>query len=1139
MDFTKTHLHWGSIRIFTWIFLICIVAAASGSSNVAILKYSLPDHDMSFVENITEGLVNKGFTVNCLTPAQAADPSVLSADKFCLYIVPNATCYPAIAFENLKTYLKNKGNILLLSGSVFQQFLVECQGKWVDEKILKDLLVKNETQNTIFDFENTADVNWDRMSYTRDFSSEIAVAQGGVNGSNCLKMLISNLQGWDLYKIPDGKIVFNSDQDVLTFWAKGDKATPSLAVEIREHDYSRWFAVVELTEDWKKYVVIPEDFKFWQHDSPKTRGFAGDHLNFQNVSTIHIGLTLTHTKISKGQHVVYIDNIGTMSNPFKVDKFASRQEIAPIETLVPTYKGYGLENFDSIKGRSENFNSIDYNESFKSAWCSQKRTASTGLSGNPKFRYIPLAEAFDKAGNRKGTIAWILLNRLGEFDGAAFACIGLNDLDKYKDKPVIEIISQIAESFRDGLFLYRAGAEHFSYQAGQKVKLGCEIINRTKESKDAEIKITVASDGKIVFEDTRTESIPAIGQKELFVDYQLPDASDKLFNVKVELVKDGKVIDSLSHELAALENIKHTKDEFVTVKGSDFYLKGQKWYPVGVNYWPQYVSGLDRNIYWSNWLKPGQYDPSLIEEDLALMQQLGINMVSIQIKDCESGYNLVDFLKRCEKRNIRANLAMVEGVSTSPLNFDPTEAEKLIKDFDLANNPAIFAYDIIWEPGNYVFCKPNRVKYNDNWYQWVIERYGSVANAEIDWNYKITGETGEITHPSDEQLKEDGDYRIMVAAYRRFMDDFMSKTWNIATQKLRELLPNQLISYRQGNTLPHDFTITATAKHVDFFCPEGYAIAGGEDGFNTACFLSRYIDFITGGKPIIWSEFGVSVWDNIKDVPTQPRIDYQTYYNEMFYKVVLETGCNGIAPWWWPGGFREGEYSDYGLLNLDGTPRPSIQLLEKYAPMMKTHRNRPKTDEFITIDRDGNSGGYWYLAFYEGKDKYAKLRKDGKMMGIKTDGTGTDSANTPLLAVGNTKYTGSNPPKFLNSEFNYFKIKDESGNWVDVKKGDIVSVTKNQPVLAKASVGNLQEAKWLCPQNASINLGGVYLTSTNASALQVKIPIAKDVNYLEDAVIDEFTLTESLITETKAFLQMAADKRAYFGEILDFTLLPK
>ncbi|HPS56176.1 MAG TPA: hypothetical protein PLP05_11310, partial [Sedimentisphaerales bacterium] len=231
--------------------------------------------------------------------------------------------------------------------------------------------------------------------------------------------------------------------------------------------------------------------------------------------------------------------------------------------------------------------------------------------------------------------------------------------------------------------------------------------------------------------------------------------------------------------------------------------------------------------------------------------------------------------------------------------------------------------------------------------------------------------------------------------------------------------------------------------------------------------------------------------------------------------------------------------SDYGLLNLDGSPRASVLLLEKYAPMMKELRNRPQGDEFVTIDRDAHAGGYWYLAFYQGKDQYGKLKKDGKMMGIKTVGTGTDSTNTPLLAVGNTQYNGNNPPKFLNAEFNYFKIKDVSGTWVDVKKGDVIAVTINQPVLAKASVGNLQEAKWVCPQNASSKPGGVYLSSTPASSLEIKIPIANDVSYLEDAVIDEFTLTESLTGETEVFLQMAADQRACFGEILNFTLTPK
>ena len=66
-----------------------------------------------------------------------------------------------------------------------------------------------------------------------------------------------------------------------------------------------------------------------------------------------------------------------------------------------------------------------------------------------------------------------------------------------------------------------------------------------------------------------------------------------------------------------------------------------------------------------------------------------------------------------------------------------------------------------------------------------------------------------------------------MAAYRRFMDDLTSRKWNRAHRKLRELDPHHLVSFRQGNTLPHDFVFTGTPKHVDFICPEGYAIPSG------------------------------------------------------------------------------------------------------------------------------------------------------------------------------------------------------------------------------------------------------------------------------------------------------------------------
>ena len=54
---------------------------------------------------------------------------------------------------------------------------------------------------------------------------------------------------------------------------------------------------------------------------------------------------------------------------------------------------------------------------------------------------------------------------------------------------------------------------------------------------------------------------------------------------------------------------------------------------------------------------------------------------------------------------------------------------------------------------------------------------------------------------------------------------------------------------------------------------------------------------------------------------------------------------------------------------------------------------------------------------------------------IRTAGTGTTSATTPLVAIGNQPCTGKNPPKYLNAEFNWLLIQDQAGQWVEATDG--------------------------------------------------------------------------------------------------------
>ena len=466
----------------------------------------------------------------------------------------------------------------------------------------------------------------------------------------------------------------------------------------------------------------------------------------------------------------------------------------------------------------------------------------------------------------------------------------------------------------------------------------------------------------------------------------------------------------------------------------------------------------------------------------------------------------------------------------SPIAFNEPEVAEFLRAGKLAQNPVLFAYDIIWEPGNWMFNADGRKRWDRDWEAWIVERYGDLASAEADWGMDVPRAGGRVVAPSDRQLAEDGPWRVMVAAYRRFMDDLMSRKWNDAVRRLRALDPNHLISFRQGNTLPHDFALTATSKHIDFICPEGYSIPQGEDGYNAAGFLTRYVDFTTRGKPIYWAEFGRSVWDGTRMRPDAGGFAGQAAYHELFYRAVLDAGARATAPWWWPGGYRVDEKSDFGIINPDGTPRPAAEMITRYKARLQAPRGPSQPAAWFTFDRDAHAGGYWRAAFHEGSEAYARARASGKLLGVRSPGTGSDSSQAPVLAVGNRPHNGHNPPKYLDAEFNQLQILDRDGHWHDLRDGATIAVPANSPIKVRASVGNIQEATWLSPARAGDTPGAVSLSAAPGSSLSFRQPIPFDTPYLADADLGEFALPPVVNAQARVVFQMNAEGRAWFGE---------
>ncbi len=1137
---------------------VCVRAPASASGNavgidivqgtrgsVAILDDALPGADSALAAQLSQALTHAGFGVTHITGEQAADSRVLRPETFRLFVVPNAVSYPIEAMPALTGYLSARGNLMVLGAPAFTRPVWLHNKRWLDNDMVRAELKRVTARRVWFDFDGaTVDTSaWRRASNDMAATNRLrVVGTEEKKHGKCLEIHTGNLTGWDTYRAPPVAGMFGPDDTLLCFRARGDAATPQLAVELSEEDGSRWIATVPLTMSWDRHVLCPADFTFWPDSQASSRGATGDCVNPQRVVALTVGLARSHTdRVGDGPHTVWLDDIGTAPNPV-AEPSKPRDDLPPvIETVSPSYKTYELGAGLALAVAAVQrpvFGGAGELPAVRDAFSCFARPQGKGIGHGCRWRWVPLVEATDANDERRGWPLWLMIDRSFPFNGAVIAACGVNDPAFYRNKAVLALLARTAERMARGVFLLEAGTDRFSYWPDDPARIGATLMNAGTEAAELTVDVTVrAPNGDVVHSKSDVVALAGGDTETVGSEWRPTELDPALdYEVRTELRAGDELIDVVSHNMGVLSARKPSADEFVTVRGADFIVNGRKWYPVGINFWALYVSGLEPGDYHKGWLHPAFYDPEEAELDLQRMAALGINMVSIQLGGAENVPNLLDFMRRCRRHDVRIN-GYLGGAS--PLGFDEAAVRAVVEGGRLAENPVLFAYDTIWEPGNWVFRKDKRGDWDGHWSAWLVARYGSVAAAERDWGVPVPRTaTGAVTSPSDKQLREAGPWHVMVAAYRRFMDDFASRRWNDAHRRLRAIDPNHLVSFRQGNTLPQDFTFTATPKHIDFICPEGYAIKLGEDGYNAAGFITRYVDFTTRGKPILWSEFGKSIWDRAAMRPDARAEAMQTTYHDMFYRMVLESGATGTAPWWWPGGYRVNERSDFGVCNPDGTPRGAANLIRHYATALKAPRDRLVPTETLVIDRDRHPGGYWRLAFNEGRDAYAKAAARGGCLGLRTTGTGTTSANTPLVAVGNTPYNGSNPPKYLNAEFNWFRIRAADGQWVDVANGATVTVDGTGPVRARISIGNTQEATWLAPVSAGAHEGAVYLASCRESGLEIRQPIARDTPYLADADLGEFTLASRVTRKTRVTVQMTAHERAWFGEKLNFELAP-
>lgn len=834
-----------------------------------------------------------------------------------------------------------------------------------------------------------------------------------------------------------------------------------------------------------------------------------------------------------------------------------------IEGIVPSYKTYHYNNAEKFAvNNAQLFVSDNIEVSGSERFiCPVARSLGDGYLCEHRNRYIPLVEIMGEGGRnggKRGAAAFIMLsdtkghlpftngNRPGSVSsttfGSAIGSIGILEQDIMRIKGVPQVLLSMIRTMERGMYIFEAGADKPVYEKGEKPVIGAKLLNLSQDFEELSARFVVKNGDTVVID--RTETVLATPRSYTQLDFVWEDYRVGDYSIAVELIYNGEVIDRITQGISEFVRCAETpKDEFVTVEGNNFMLGGKPWYSWGMNYWPLYYPGFERSEYWMGWLDKSNYFPNEIEADMALMEQMGINTLYIRLDADVFGRSVAqfkDFLMRCKKHNMKLSLSYPN--ATCPLNYSSKAFRKLVEEFDLKNNPVLFTHDVAWELGHQLLFDEYRYYWDEPWNNWLIERYGSVENAESDFGCPVDrAADGRVISPPIEEFSNDGEWRVKIAAYRRFIDDHISRLWNPAMRDMRSVDPNHLYAFRKGPNQPQAVSFTIANKHIDYTSPEGYEVTHDEKGYHVSCANTMIMNLVSGNKPVIWSEYGLTltglrwtelIWDHEKEEPFAYRVEKTTSYIDQYLKMFRRMRVNGSAPWWWCGGFRMVEMSDCGFCGPDGVLRPFGR---NYAANGDWFKNQPASSgagRRIVVDPDANAGGYNYVCEELLWKEHKAAEEKGENICAVTEATGTNSLTAPLVAIGNVPYRGTNPPKYFNSEFNLVKLTFD-GRTVEVKNGDEIRVNGNS-VGIEVSVGNLQEPTWLAGKDG--DKGAVFVVSDKYSDINVKMPIKADTAYLCDACADgELALGEE--SRTFVSLQMSVEQRAVFGEKFSFTLI--
>lgn len=936
---------------------ICVSAVAaslSAASSAVVVETSGAAVQPSLATAITTIVREASYETTIVSANALSHPDTL-ADRCDLLVFPEAGKIPYAAFPAINRYLKSGKPLMALGTPLWPEFGVKVEGRWMSKPDWMRSLMANNPRSMIPTLRDEDTKRWIHIASEPSAEGSVEIVNDHTGPALCVS--IPNLIEWHV--ISREGVSFPPGHLLTCFRAKGDNKTQKLHVEWVERDHTRWVTMVDLTTEWQTYVLPPSFFHLWSSDKSQRR------LNVADAVRFTVGLeTYFQGQVDPGSHRFWIADLGTSAG-----QDMDLDENSPFPTLIslsPWHQFYPIVGPVSlaIAPGQVIVGKTDVAVQGPLLGLHPRATAS-GFEKDRPWRWQPLLEARAPDGDYRGAVAALIVHLKGAYQGGVWAVFTPADPAFYRQAGMRHTLRQTMARLRCGLLLQEGGAAFYTHFENQPVRLGARVLALgpvPSEPAAVHIVVTAVDQATLVYQ-REWRVAPKPGAAAVVSDvWKPPQWPAGGYRVVVELRSGGQVLDRLSHEIHVLRPTIPAR--FIKARHGGLWLEDKPWKAHGVNYMPSSGIGIPLELtgIFDGYLGADAYDPVVIDRDLRRIRGMGFNAVSVFLyhKDLKA-MNLLDLLRRCSELDLHVNLSLRPG---TPMDFPWELVREMIQFLRLAQNDTVFAYDLAWEPSHGPY--QNRKTYSPEWERWIVAKYGSLQAAENTWGVPVPREQGRVSVPK--QLT-DGAAQKLTLDYLTFLDDLLTERYGNARQLVRSIDPNHAVSFRmafagdplelQSDNFAYDFF--GLRNVVDIWEPEGYGRIGNwENRVKPGLFTVAYARLCCPNKPVVWAELGYPLYYHAGIarvfLPFEEQLAQQANQYHHFYRLLRESGSDGVFFWWYAGGHRVNEQSDFGIINPDGTDRSVTQVIRQEGPLFLA-AVKPLTGREILVDRGVNIRG--------------------------------------------------------------------------------------------------------------------------------------------------------------------------------------